>query len=214
MDAWTSLPPLDLLLLLAPVALAVVTVLLPGRGVARTSSLLLAGLMLPLPEFNPPGLRIAWCVLWIGVAMISGTSRQREWRRDTPRPGGFESGLVGLLLAAVLFVILVVGVGRQDLPPESSRRASLGLLTVAAGIAHLMLRRDALRATVSFATLGLGLQWLERAAADSALEGSGLPLAAVPLATAVAVALAARAAVVRQHDAGSAWVSHAHDLHD
>jgi hypothetical protein len=77
-----------------------------------------------------------------------------------------------------------------------------------------MLRRDVMRATVSFATLGLGLQWLERAANDAAIEGSGVPVAAVPLATLVAVLLAARAAAVREQDAGSAWVSHAHDLHD
>jgi hypothetical protein len=77
-----------------------------------------------------------------------------------------------------------------------------------------MLRRDALRATVSFASIGLGLQWLERAVREATLEGRELPVGWVLLATAVAIVLAARTAGVRERDAGTAWVSHAHDLHD
>ena len=212
-DAWTSLPPYESLVLLLPPLLVLVTAVLPGRAVARAASLAIGLLVLVVPELGPAALRLAWAAVWGAVALLSASGGEAE-RRDEPRPGTLESGVVGLLLAGVLFAILVVALGREDLPAQATRRGSLGLLLMAAGLAHLMLRRDALRATTSFAALGLGLQWIERAARDAALEGSGAPQGAVPLATAIVVMLAARAAAVRQRDAGSAWVSHAHDLHD
>jgi hypothetical protein len=77
-----------------------------------------------------------------------------------------------------------------------------------------MLRRDTMRATVAFAALGSGLQVLQAAAAATLLARDVLGSYDVLLATAAAVALADRIARVRQQDAGSAWVSDAHDLHD
>jgi hypothetical protein len=88
------------------------------------------------------------------------------------------------------------------------------MLLVVAGVAHLMLRRDAMRGAMAFATIGLGLQWLDAAVRAVVLEAVAVPAGLVLLATSLAVALSTRVALVRQHDAGSAWVSHAHDLHD
>ncbi len=212
-DAWTSLAPWDLLLLLAPPALAIAVMLVPGRTVARTVSIALAIGAPLLPQFGPLALRCGWFALWLGVAVVAGVKREAP-RGETARPGAIESGTVGLLLGAALVVLLIVALGRQDLPPELTRPAAIGMVLVAAGVAQLMLRRDALRGTVAFAVIGLGLQWLDRAVRAVVLEAGAVPETAVLFATALAVALAARVALVRQHDAGSAWVSHAHDLHD
>ena len=212
-DAWTSLPPIEALLLMAPAGLVVLSLLIPGRRLARTLAAALAGVVWLMPGLDSLGVRAAWCALWVLVAVVLGGA-DRDRSTGATRPSGVESGVVGLLLGGALFVLLVVAIGRQDLPAEPTRQASVGFLLVAAGVAHLMLRRDVRRATMSFAILGFGLQVLERAASSATLEGSDVPLAAAPLATAITVLLAARAAAVRQRDAGSAWVSQAHDLHD
>jgi len=214
LDAWTVLPPLDLAAHAFPVALMVVVILLPGRHVAIAASLLIALLMLATWDLGPLLVRVGWCIVWLLVAVLLERPRGPVPASVLPRPGGFESGSVGLPLGAVLLVILVVAIGRQDLQPEFTRRATLGLVLVVAGLVHLMLRRDALRAVVSFAALGLGLQWLERGVREATLEGRGFSAGYVLLATTVAIVLAARTAGVRERDAGTAWVSHAHDLHD
>ncbi len=212
-DAWTSLPPFEILLLLAPAALVVVSLLIPGRAVARTLALALAGVVWVMPGLDPAGVRAAWCGIWVLVAIVLDRGAPRD-RSTGARPIGFESGFVALLLGSALFTLIVVAIGRQDLPAEPTRHASVGFLLVASGVAHLMLRRDARRATMSFAILGFGLQVLERAANAATLEGAGVPPAAAAVATAITVLLATRTATVRQRDAGSAWVSQAHDLHD
>lgn len=213
-DAWRSLPLLELLLRVVPPAIAVVTMLLPGRIVARVASLVMALVVPWASDLGPPGLCAAWMALWLGVAVVSGVKRDIAARGETSRPGGMESGAVGLLLGAALLVVMIVALGREDLPAELTRRASLGMVLITAGIAHLMLRRDALRGAMAFATIGLGLQWLDRAVRSDVIESLAIPSGGVLFATAVAVALAARVALVRQRDSGSAWVSHAHDLHD
>jgi hypothetical protein len=118
------------------------------------------------------------------------------------------------MLGVTLLALLVAAIARQDLPAAEGRAASLGLALLCLGLLHLMLRRDAQRAMVAFATLGMGIQVLEHVAAGARLPGDpGRPwLAAV--ATAIAVTLAARLATIREQDAGSTWVSDAHDLHD
>jgi hypothetical protein len=70
------------------------------------------------------------------------------------------------------------------------------------------------RGAFAVATMGLGLQALEQAARDGALPSGEPAGAAIWAGTALAVALAARVARVREREAGSAWVSDAHDLHD
>ncbi len=213
-DAWTSLPPWDLVLRVTPAAIAVVAMLLPGRAVARTASLVIA-LSAPLsPDFGPPLAHAAWFALWLGVALVSGIKRDATPRDEASRPGGVESGAVGLLLAAALLVVMVLALGREDLPAETTRRVSLGIVMITAGIAHLTLRRDALRGAMAFATMGQGLHWLHRAVGGVVLDSAAGTAGTVWFSTALAVALAARVALIRQRDAGSAWVSHAHDLHD
>jgi hypothetical protein len=157
---------------------------------------------------------VAWTLLWAGVAWRAGAGGRAVRNPVAARPGGVESGTVGLLLGLVLLALLVAAVARQDLSPEDGRRASYGLLVMCLGLLHLMLRRDALRATVAFAALGLGLQVLEAAARATLLAPEARDPGHVLVATAAAVALADRLARVRQQDAGSAWVSDAHDLHD
>ncbi len=213
-DAWTSLAPLELLLLLAAPGIAIAAMLLPGRAVARTASIGMAFAGSALPDQGPLELRAGWFVLWIAVSIVSGFKHDITPRAGLARPGGVESGAIALLLGAGLLVLLIVALGRQNLSPELTRPSAVALVLIIAGVAHLMLRRDALRGAMAFATIGLGLQWLDRAARISVLEAPAFPEGAVLAATAIAVALAARVALIRQHDAGSAWVSHAHDLHD
>jgi hypothetical protein len=213
-DAWTNLPPLGAVLLLAPAAIAIIAVLLPGRPLARTLSIAVA-LTVPLsPGLGPLEVRASWLALWLGVALVSGVKRDVSPRAESARPGGVESGAIGLLLGGGWLALMVVALGRQDLPQELTRAATLGMLLVSVGLVHLLFQRDALRGAMAFATIGLGLQWLDAAVRLVVLESGELPRGAVLFATAVAVVLASRVAFVRQNDAGSAWVSHAHDLHD
>jgi hypothetical protein len=125
-----------------------------------------------------------------------------------------ESGAIGVMLGVVLASLLMAAVARQDLLPPASRATSYGVLLLCIGLLHLMLRRDTLRSMVAFATLGLGLQVLERIARGAAIPEDDSLRGMVLLATMIAVTLSARLAWVRERDAGSAWVSDAHDLHD
>jgi hypothetical protein len=214
LDSWTQLSPLVLARLIFPVALLGLAVFLPGRRTARVTATLVA-IAVPFLEGIglAPALRAAWTALWAGVAWRAGSAR---WRAPnvSSRFGGMESGLVGLLIVLALIALLVAAVARQDLSPEFGRRASYGLLFMCLGLLHLMLRRDTRRALVAFAGLGFGLQVLERAAGTTLLPGN-LPNASLVLvATLVVVGLVERLARVREQDAGSAWVSDAHDLHD
>jgi len=213
-DAWTSLEPLELALLLGGPAIAIVALLLPGRAIARVLALGMAACLALVPGFDPPLLRAAWVALWLGVAAVSGARRDEPPHGRASRAAGVESGAIALLLGGVLLALVLVALGREDLPAEVTRPAAIGFTLVAAGVAHLMLRRDALRGAFAFAVAGCGLQWLDHAARLVVIDAAALPEATLLLATALAVALAVRLAWVRQRDAGSAWVTHAHDLHD
>lgn len=210
-DTWTELQALDLVRLLAPLALLLIALFVPGRLTSRPAAFLLALAMPWLPELGPPALVAGWSALWLFVA----------WRADprdraaAPRPaGGAEPGLVGFGVGLALLALLIAGVARQDLAPEDGRRASWGLLVLGLGLLHLMVRRHAGRAPIGFAAMGLGLQMLHGAARGAelpeAVPGGGLVL----VATAVAVALLTRIARGRERVAGSAWISDAHDLRD
>jgi hypothetical protein len=214
LDSWTELPPLDLLRLLAPVALLAAGGLLPGRRIARLTAIAVALFIPALRELGPwwPW-GAAWTALWLGVAWRVGETGPAQ-RAGRPRAGGVESGAVGLLLGLVLLALLVAGVARQNLSHADGRLASYGLLVMCLGLLHLMLRRDARRALVGFAALGLGLQLLEGVSRAALIVAERRDPGAILVATLAAVALADRLARVRQLDAGSAWVSDAHDLHD
>jgi len=215
LDCWTELSLLDLVRLLAPAVLLVAIAFLPGLRVARLAAIGVALAIPPLRELGvSPLLTAAWSLLWLVVAWSAGAPRSAARRPLAPTRGGLEAGTVGLLLGLVLLALLIATVARQALSPEEARRASYGGLLVVVGILHLMLHGHARRASVAFASLGLGLQVLDGAAREAQVSATLPAAGTVLLATALAVALAVRVAVSRERLAGSAWVSDAHDLHD
>src|SRR5205085_10988908 len=121
---------------------------------------------------------------------------------------------VGLMLGVALLALVAAAVARQDLTPVETRSASWGLLLLSLGLLHLMLRRDALRAMLAFGALGLGVQVLDRSARAASLSAGPADNGVIVLVSALATAIVARLGTIRQQDAGSAWVSDAHDLHD
>jgi hypothetical protein len=211
-DTWTELQVLDIVRLLAPVGLLMLTLFVPGRFAARPATVLVALSMPFIPELGPPALVAGWLVLWLIVAWLAGGGTDAG---SAPRPGGgAEPGVVGFAVGLALLALLIAGVARQDLAPEDGRDVSWGLLVLGLGLLHLMVRRHAERALVGFAAMGLGLQMLHGAARGAelpdALPARGLILAA----TAIAIALVTRIARGRTRVVGSAWISDAHDLHD
>ena len=212
---WFGLPPQDLLRLLLPAALLTLATVLPGRGVARIASL---GVALALPFLRPLDtplpITAAWSALWLVVAWQVGLPAPGNAPSPPRRPGAFESGTVGLLVALALLGLMVASLARQDLEPVVGRRVLMGLLLIGIGVLHLMLRGHVRRAAIAFASLGLGLQVLDGTARGAELAGSAPARGGVWLATAVAVALVLRLGIGRERFAGSPWVSDAHDLHD
>ncbi len=212
--AWTSLSPLDLLRLLAAPAFLLLAVIVPGRAAARVAAIGIAAalpylreLALPLPLFA------GWLVLWLAIAVLAGRGEGPVPAAPAGRPGGFEPGTVGLMVGGSLLLVLLAAVARQDLDPDPARRATLAVILIALGLVHLMVRRHAFRAAMAFGAYGLGMELIESLARGREL----VPRPAGPwvlVATAAAVALAARIAGEREALAGNAWVSDAHDLHD
>lgn len=166
------------------------------------------------PDLGLGLLAFGWTAMWLAIAWGVGLPRGPATNELPPRPGGFESGVVGMMLTLAIVTLLVVAIGRANLSLELTRRASYAVLILGAGVLHLLLRRDMQRAMVAFGALGLGLQFLDGIARESVLPLGDPPAGLVLGATAMTVALAARVARVRQQEAGSAWVNDAHDLHD
>ncbi len=208
LGAWTSTM---LALVLALLALAA---FLPGRRAARLVAFAVA---VAIPLLEPLGLpganRLAWVVVWIGVAWRGGDA-SRTWRPPGGRAEGVESGAIGLFLAVGFLALLFAAISRQSLPSSGMRLATYGIALVVVGLLQLMLRRDTRRAMLSFATLGLGLDVLARGDRDLLLPGAAERGPEIVIATAVAIALVERLASGREAYARSPWVSDAHDLHD
>lgn len=215
LDCWTELALPDLLRLLAPAAFLAVATLLPGVRVARLAAI---GVAITIPlvwELGvTPRFTLAWTALWLLIAWGTRGQEGAARRPLVARHGLFESRTVGLLLGLVLLTLLIAAVARQALSPEEARRASYGALLMMLGLLHLMLHGHVRRAGVAFGALGLGLQVLESAAREAQVFVTHNPGGAVLLATVLASALAMRVASNREHVAGTAWVSDAHDLHD
>jgi len=215
LDCWTELALPDLLRLLAPAVFLTIAALGPGVRIVRLSAIGVA-LTIPLVEELgvSPRFTIAWSALWL---LIAWTARGPEGSARRPlaaRHGVLEASTVGLLLGITLTGLLIAAVARQVLSPEEARRASYGALLMMLGLLHLMLHGHVRRAGVAFGALGLGLQVLESAAREAQVFVIHNPGGAVLLATGLAAALAMRVASNREHVAGTAWVSDAHDLHD
>jgi hypothetical protein len=215
LSAWTEVGGATLLLALATPTLLAVAAFIPGRRVARLTAAGAALLVLALGVVGLEGwIRAGWALLWALVAWRVGRPHPEREDDPAPRPSGVESGLIGVLLAAALTVLLLSAVARHDLDPLETRSTSFGLILLVVGLLHLMLRRDAMRALLGFATLGLGAQILQLVARDRLLAAPAESPAALLLASAITLALTDRVIRMRQQSAGSTWVSDAHDLHD
>lgn len=215
LESWTELAVLDLLRLLVPAGLLLTAVLIPGMQIGRLAALGVAVAIPFLWELGiPPAFAAGWCGLWLLIAWNAGGQEGTARRPLAATHGVLEAGTVGLLLGLGLLALLVTAIARQDLSPEDGRRASYGALLLVLGLLQLMLRRHLRRAAVAFGSLGLGLQVLDGAARESQLPGTAPSNGGVLLATILAVALTVRMARSRERQAGTAWVSDAHDLHD
>lgn len=214
LDSWTELATLDLVRLLAPAALLVITIFLPGRHIARPAAIGVSIAVIFLPELGSPWLIAGWAAVWLAIGLLVGRVPANAAITPATRAGGAESLIIGLLVGLGLLALLTAGVARQDLSPEDGRRASWGLLIMGLGLLHLMLRRHALRALVAFGALGLGLQMLEGAARGTQIPSELGPAWVILAGTVGAVALVARVARGRERVAGTAWIGDAHDLHD
>lgn len=213
LDAWLGLPPAHLLRSALPAGLVALAVLVPGRQPARLAALGVAATLPFLPELSVSRWLLAgWVALWLVIAWQAGLPGSRATRTGA-RLGGLESGTIGLVLGLALLALVGAAVARLDLGGELTRRASGGVLLVALGLVHLMLRRHAVRAAAAFAAMGLGLQLLD-GAVRAVVVGGAAPAALAWFGTALAVALALRVGHARAATAGSAWVGDAHDLHD
>lgn len=212
---WLDLQTAELVRLVLPVALLALSIFIPGRRSARWVAFAVAGSLLLAEGVAPEGgLRWIWVVLWLAVAWAAGDHRVPPRTSAAPRTAGIEAWTIGLPLGLLLLVLLVAAVAREDLSSIHARRATLGVMLIGIGLLHLMLRRDALRAMLAFGALGMGLNALDLVSYDVLLPEDRTSAWAMPAATAVAITLVARLAYVRRRDAGSSWVSDAHDLHD
>lgn len=214
LDAWTSLSFLEQVRRLAPAAIMMLAIVLPGR---RLAAFLAFALALTVPASGViPGwpLSAAWGLLWAGVATVLWRGARTGMRRPAERSGGLESTLAGLMLGLPLFALLLLAIARQNLAPPATRETSLGALYLTVALVHLMVRRHVLRAALGWGFLGFALQTLESATTDVLPAHLAPPPAGTLLATAIALALVLRIALARARWAGSAWLSDAHDLHD
>jgi hypothetical protein len=214
-EAWTGLPPLELVRLLGMPVAILLAALLPGRRVASAAAIAVAIGAAALDELAAPSLvRGGWVALWLLVAWQSGRRDRTGLAAAPRRRGAFEAGAVALPLGAGLLLLLLASLSRQGLANEDARRASLGALLLGAGLLHLMLRRHARRALVAFAALGLGLELLAASARATDVLHAGPPAGGALGAAVVGVALAARVVGARERFAGSAMVTDAHELQD
>lgn len=215
LDAWTSLPVLDQLRLLAPAIVMVLAIVLPGRRIAALLALLFA-VTIPVSGAIPGGLLLnaGWGLMWLVVAGVLYRAARAGMRRPAERRGGFESTLAGLMLGLPLLALLAVAIARQNLPLEVTRAATLGCLCLSLGLIHLMVRRHVLRSVLGWGFAGFGLQALQAATAASLPASLAPHPAATLLGTAITLALVLRIGLARAQWAGSAWLSDAHDLHD
>ena len=214
LDAWTMLPPRDLLRLLALPFAAAMATFLPGRVVARTCAIVLAFATLGFVELGGSWLvRAGWSVLWAALAWWVGRERQdaegQERRRER-----LEAWVLGLPLGVGVLLLLLAALSRQVLMPSASRLALIGVSLVALGMLHLLTRRHVRRAVLAFAFLALGIESLAAAVRETDVLHEGAPAGAALASAILASALLVRLAHAREVRARAPLVSDAHDLHD
>ncbi len=215
LEAWTSLGPFHLARLLALPGAMLVATLLPGRQLARIAALVgAAGVMLLSELAVPWWVRVAWVLLWLGIAWLSGVADRPELSSPSPRRRGVEAGAVALPLGLALLALMLAAVWRQTFEPDDARRASLGALLVGLGLMHLMMRRHVRRATLAVGALGVGLELLTASARTADVAHEGPPAGSAWLAALLVITLVTRIADGRERYAGSAFVSDAHELQD
>jgi hypothetical protein len=215
LDAWLTLPPIDLVRLLGAPAAILLAAIVPGRRVAAAVAIVCAIGAGALDELAAPGLvRAGWVALWLYVAWQSGARGHEPPRPPGVRRGAIESGALALPLGFGLLLLLLAALSRQSLAPVDARRASLGALFVGLGLLHLMLRRHVRRALVAFAALGFGLELLASEARAGDVLHAGAPAGAALAGALVVVAVTHRVAESRERFAGSPFVGDAHGLHD
>ena len=213
LDAWTSLSFFAQVRLIAPAIVLVLAIVLPGRGIAAVLALLLA-VTVPVSGMVPATLAPGWALLWLAVAAVLWRAARAGMRRPAEGRGGLESTLAGLLLGVPFFALLAVAIARQDLPIDTTRAATVGVLDLSLGLVHLMVRRHLLRSALGWGFVGVGLQALQNASARVLPPDLAPPAGLALIATAVMLALVLRIALARARWVGSAWLSDAHDLHD
>ena len=202
--AWLALP-----------AAVLLAAFLPGRRIAGVAAIVACLFTIRSPELAAWPLALGWSALfaWLAAGLLRSPAVAAP-----PRPArtgrGFEAGAIALPLGVGLLVGLLAIVSRVGGEAFEARRATLGVLLVGAGVLHLMLRRNAQRAGLAFAALGLGLELLFASARAVDALGEGPPAGAPLVASVMGVALVQRIARARAEYAGSPFVSDAHQLQD
>ncbi|HTO89872.1 MAG TPA: hypothetical protein VMJ70_01955 [Candidatus Sulfotelmatobacter sp.] len=215
LDAWSSLSLLDQLRLIAPAALMVAAILLPGRRAAIAVAFALA-IAVPVSDAAGEGwaTNLGWGLLWAGVGLVLVRGSGSGMRRPVEGAGGFESSVIGLMLGIPFCALLTLAIARQDLSSGLTRTATIGVLYLTLGLIHLMVRRHVLRSALGWGFVGFGLQVLEGAVRATLPPALAPPSGVALLATFVTLALVLRLGLARARWVGSAWLSDAHDLHD
>jgi len=214
LDAWRELSPVDLVRLLAPAALLVLATVLPGARVVRAAAIGVALFLPGLRELAGTGLQVA--AGWrCGCSSRGGQPANARASSSRSRPrAACRDGTVSLALGALLMLLLIVAVGRQDLSPEDARRASWACCcSVSACSISCCAPRAARRARVrrdGARAAGAGRRGARRAGAGR--SHAGQRRAGGDVARGAGGACASRRRAKRH--AGSPWVHDAHDLHD
>ena len=212
LDAWTELTLAESVALGAPVLLAMVSLALNDlRWAGWAAGLIPLGVLARSGAWSDPYPWL-WLIAGIGVGL-----RVSQAPRAAGRPhvrAGVEVALLATLLVGASIAAILFAVAQQPFAPDDVRDATLGVLLVATGLLHLVLRRHLARGALAFFTVGSGLAVLGRVANGSLPAPRALGAATIFATTIVAVAIAMRSARTRSDAAGSVWVGAAHDLHD
>jgi hypothetical protein len=213
LDAWTELTLAESVALGGPALLALLALALNDLRWAGWA----VGLA-PLPVLVRPGVwsdpyAWLWALAGVGIGVRVAQSPREAPGRPRAR-AGVEMALLATLLVGASGVALLFALAQQPFAPDDVRDATLGIVLVALGLMHLLLRRHLARGALGFFTVGAGLAILGRVANGALPAPHALGAAAVLATTLVAAVVALRSAHTRAEAAGSVWIGAAHDLHD